>query len=465
MKPQKIILFELNEVPKKILDYFIQSRPQSWLARTTNSRKYFDTYMPNVGHLSPWNTWPSFHRGVPNDKHFLSDFNQDTTEVDAEFPPIWKVLAQEGATVGVFGSLHSFPVPGNLKNVAFHIPDVFAPASDCIPEKVSVFQEINLALSRESSRNVNGRIPVREASKLAIYFRQLGFRLSTVTDIIGQLISERHDNWKTTRRRTYQSVIGFDVFFKQLCKSKPDFVTFFTNHVASSMHRYWAASFPDDYENFKFSHDWVDTYEDEVLWTMQKADEMLERLGRFVDQNPEYVLVCASSMGQAAVECEPTETQLYVGDHKKFLENLGVHSADCEVLPAMVPQFNYRVIEKAEEFEETLKHATINGNPIHYRRAESGFFSIDLGQRNLASVNLEVNGEAVAYESSGLKNTVIEDMSAASAYHIPQGHLWSYHPGYHNQSGMCSATEISALDFFQSAKSAILQGDDPILFT
>ena len=464
MKPRKVILFELNEVPKKILVYYIHSRPKSWLARTQSNRKYFDTYMPNVGHLSPWNTWPSFHRGVPNDKHFLSDFNQDTSEVDSEFPPIWKVLAAGGAQVGVFGSLHSFPVPGDRRNVSFHVPDVFAPASDCIPPEVSVFQDINLALSRESSRNVNGRIPVREAAKLAISFRQLGFRLSTVTDVLGQLLAERAQKWKTTRRRTYQSVISFDVFFQQLTRSRPDFVTFFTNHVASSMHRYWAASFPEDYENFRFSNDWVDTYEDEVLWTMQKADEMLERLGRFVDQNPEYVLVCASSMGQAAVECEPTETQLYVEDHKKFLKNLGVHSADCEVLPAMVPQFNYRVIEKAEEFEETLKQVTINGNDINYRRAESGFFSIDLGQRNLSSVNLEVKGKAVPYESSGLKNTVIEDMSSASAYHIPQGHLWSYHPSYQSQSRMGSATEISALDFFQAAKATILQGDESILF-
>jgi hypothetical protein len=463
MRPQKIILFELNEVPKKILDYFIQSRPQSWLARTTNSRKYFDTYMPNVGHLSPWNTWPSFHRGVPNDKHFLSDFNQDTKEVDAEFPPIWKVLAQEGARVGVFGSLHSFPVPGNLKNVAFHVPDVFAPASDCIPEEVSIFQEINLALSRESSRNVNGRIPVREASKLAMSFRQLGFRLSTVTDIVGQLISERHDNWKTTRRRTYQSVIGFDVFFKQLCKSKPDFVTFFTNHVASSMHRYWAASFPEDYENFKFPRDWVDTYEDEVLWTMQKADDMLERLGRFVDQNPEYMLVCASSMGQEAVECEPTETQLYVSDSKKFLSNLGVGAEDCEILPAMVPQFNYRVHNGADEFEATLERTSINGNALQFRRAESGFFSIDLGQRNLPTVNLEVVGKAIAYEDSGLNNTVIEDMSSASAYHIPQGHLWTYHPSFDVKPLGQRTVEISALDFFQAAQSTILRGEGSFL--
>lgn len=296
MKPlamqKKIILFELNEVPVRILDYYCAARPQSWLAKSMNKRVNYETFMPNRGHLSPWNTWPSFHRGVSNEKHFLSDFNQDLSEVDKEFPPIWKKLADNGVSVGVFGSLHSFPVPSDQGNVKYHVPDVFAPSSECIPESVSLFQEINLALSRESARNVNGRVPVKEAAQLALRFRQLGFRFSTVTDVIGQILAEQSDKWKTTRRRTYQTVIGFDVFFKLLQNHRPDFTTFFTNHVASSMHRYWAAAFPSDYQDFKFSDDWVKTYDDEILWTMGKADRMLETLGAFVSESRIHARMC-----------------------------------------------------------------------------------------------------------------------------------------------------------------------------
>ena len=454
MPSQKVILFELNEVPTKIVDYFVRARPQSWLARTARSRKSYSTFMPNVGNLSPWNTWPSFHRGVPNDKHFLSDFNQDTSEVDKEFPPIWKELAKHGASVGVFGSLHSFPVPTDAENVAFHVPDVFAPSSECIPEEIAVFQDINLALSRESARNVSGRIPVREAADLAMSFRKLGFRLSTVTDVFGQILSERFDSWKTTRRRTYQTVLGFDVFMRQLESTQPDFVTFFTNHVASSMHRYWAAAFPEDYDDLKFTKDWVNRYEDEVLWTMQKADDMLRRLGDFVDLHPEYVLVCASSMGQEAVECEPIETQLYVADHDKLMATFGLTSEEFDVLPAMVPQFNYRVKGDMEEFEKVLSRSTINGSNLNFRRAESGFFSLDFGQRNLKKVHFEVNGREIPYPDSGLENTVIEDMSNASAYHVPQGHLWAYNPSF--GEGAHVETEISALDFYNATMQSIL---------
>lgn len=446
---KKIILFELNEVPVRILDYYTAARPHSWLAQSKNKRRSYETYMPNRGHLSPWNTWPSFHRGVSNEKHFLSDFNQDLTEVDKEFPPIWKKLADNGVSVGVFGSLHSYPLPEERRNVKFHVPDVFAPSGECIPDNVSIFQEINLALSRESARNVNGRVPVGEAAQLALKFRHLGFRFSTVTDVMGQILSERFDKWKTTRRRTYQTVIGFDVFYKLLQQQKPDFTTFFTNHVASSMHRYWAAAFPKDYSDFKFSDDWVKTYDDEILWTMDKADRMLSTLASFVDQHPEYILVCASSMGQHAVECEPTETQLYVKNHEKFMNCLGLDSSQFEILPAMVPQFNYRISEGAlSGFRSTLELSLLNGEPLSFREADNGFVSIDLGQRNLSEVDLSVAGKHFGLAETGLENTVIEDMSSASAYHIPEGHMWVYHPSY--EEARSSIGQINALDFFQS---------------
>ena len=67
-------------------------------------------------------------------------------------------------------------------------------------------------------------------------------------------------------------VLAFDVFMKQLKSSKPQFATFFTNHVASSMHRYWAATYPGDYENFNIEKEWVETYKNEINFTMDIFD-------------------------------------------------------------------------------------------------------------------------------------------------------------------------------------------------
>jgi hypothetical protein len=116
----------------------------------------------------------------------------------------------------------------------------------------------------------------------------LGIQPSTLSDLAKQAVEEKIAPWKKIRRRTYQAVLGFDVFMKLLSETKPQFCTFFTNHVASSMHRYWAAKFPDDYPEYGFDQRWRRTYGNEIDFTMRKVDKFLERLAHFVDSNKGY---------------------------------------------------------------------------------------------------------------------------------------------------------------------------------
>ncbi len=276
MKHSKIILFELNEVPLRIIDFYISKRPNSWLAQNQSKFKKYETFSENEGHLSPWNTWPTLHRGVPSSKHFIADFNQDMTLVDKEFPTIWNILAKNKIKTGVFGSLHSYPMPTDYENYDFYVPDVFAPTAEAHPESVAIFQKINLKLSRKSARNVDSSLPYLDAAKLLMSIGDLGFQFSTMKSIGTQLVEERIDSWKVVRRRTYQTVLSFDVFLKQLKDKKSDFVTFFTNHVASSLHRYWAASFPNEYEKLGYDEEWIDTFGNEIIFTMDWTDKMLE---------------------------------------------------------------------------------------------------------------------------------------------------------------------------------------------
>lgn len=423
----KIILFELNEVPIKIIDYYRKLRPQSWLAKNMGQMKKFETYCENGGHISPWNTWPTLHRGVTNQEHFISDFNQDLSEVDKTYPTIWKILAQHNIKTGVFGSLHSYPPPETQGHYSFYVPDVFATGSECFPKNVELFQDINLRLSRKSARNVDSAIPYKDMFRLFGKIGSLGFQGSTMKDVASHLVQERTNRWKTVRRRTYQTVLSFDVFFKLLKKEKPDFTTFFTNHVASSQHRYWAAVFPDEYEDLKYDEEWIATYENEILFTMGKADDMLRKLAQFVDKNPAYKLMITSSMGQEAVESEPIETQLYVTNHETFFKQFGLDANEFEFLPSMLPQFNY-FVKDATAFKRQLDTLKVNGKQVQYREMGEGRFSIDLGQQNLKTTAIELNGKAIALEDSGMKNVVIEDKSSATAYHIPEGHCYIYHP-------------------------------------
>jgi hypothetical protein len=135
----KVILFELNEVPYKVIHHFCKLYPESNLAKVLSKGRKYETYAEDFGHLSPWITWPTVHRGVTNEKHFISDFGQDLNEQEKQYPAIWNILAKNKVKVGLFGSLHTYPMPGAMDNFSFYVPDTFAAGSECFPKKLQPF--------------------------------------------------------------------------------------------------------------------------------------------------------------------------------------------------------------------------------------------------------------------------------------------------------------------------------------
>jgi hypothetical protein len=287
-------------------------------------------------------------------------------------------------------------------------------------------------MARDSALNVSEKLPWQTALNVLAAAPGLGLRLQTLVDVGVQLVSERLQAWRKIRRRTYQAVLAFDVFMKQLSATTPDFVSFFTNHVASSLHRYWAATFPTDYEQFGFDSDWVRTFSREIQFTMQKFDGMFARLVRFVDAHPEYNLWVTTSMGQAATTALPVETALLVTDAARFMAMLGIESSDWHRAPAMVPQLNVTIArsDRAAAFRKALESVLVDGHPLRYRETEGNFFSIDLGHPNLhlAEPLIVCSGRHVSFAEAGLQTVRIDDKSGSTAYHIPQGSLLIYDP-------------------------------------
>ena len=147
-----LIVYELNEVPKKLFNFYANIFPNSALSKLKLNSYLFETNTADIGHLSPWVTWPTMHRGVSNIQHEISDLGQDLTKVNKEFPSIYDHLAKNGINVGVFGSLQSYPLPKNLDNFSFYVPDTFAAGKECFPKYLSDFQEFNLT----------GEVPVKD---------------------------------------------------------------------------------------------------------------------------------------------------------------------------------------------------------------------------------------------------------------------------------------------------------------
>jgi hypothetical protein len=443
---RKIVLFELNEVPFRVIDQFCRWAPDSSLAEALPICATYETRTQEVSPLSPWITWPSVHRGVNDERHMIQNFGQDLGDVDREYPAVWELLRRSGVRIGVCGSLHTYPPPVDLEGFDFFIPDTFAAGSECFPKSVELFQEFSLRMARESARNVSRGVPWAKAAQLLLRAPDLGFKLQTLTSVAAQLLSERAQKWRLVRRRTYQSVLAFDVFSRQLLRSKPDFSTFFTNHVASSMHRFWAASFPDDYPEMNYPPDWIRTYRSEIDWTMRVTDAMFRRLVHFADANPEYQIWVATSMGQAATAANPVETQLYLVDVSRFMACLGFSPDQWSRRPAMLPQVNLLVLPGLDEvLAQRLGDLRIGEEPVGFRRKDHGFFSIDMGQRNLdESTRVCFSGKQGSLAEWGLSNTEIEDRSGTSAYHIPEGCLFIYDP--RDRSAKPQRNSISTLE-------------------
>ena len=428
---RKIIHYELNEVPLRIVDEFCEWQPDSALARLLPRCFQYESFAEDDGELSPWITWPSLHRGVSNKTHHIHNFGQDLEEADEAYPPIWKILAENGISTGVFGSLHTYPAPDNLSDYSFYLPDAFAQESKCAPEMLVPFQEFNLQMARGSARNVSTKMPWKATLDFAKGAPRIGLKAKTYLDVGRHLAAERAARWKTARRRTYQSVLAFDVFEKLLRQNKPAFATFFTNHVASSMHRYWAARFPDEYEHCAFDEDWRRTYGGEIEFAMGKASDFLARLVKFVDHHREYQLWLTTSMGQQATTAEPLDTQLYITDRARFMAALGVSPGDWEELPAMLPRYTFALKNGKEAvFREAASKIAIQGKPMRVREEPGNRFFIKIGEFNLRDEPDAVtfDGSPIDLAQYGLDNVEIADRSNTTAYHIPQGSVLVYDP-------------------------------------
>ncbi len=429
--PRKIVLLETNEVPYRILDDYISKHPTSRLARELPRCRQYTTIAADTCQLSPWITWPTFHRGVNNDVHEIMSFGQDLGDIDALYPPIWRLLVDAGVSTGVFGPLHSSPLPRDAESFDYYLPDTFAVDPASYPDGLTSFQNFNLAMARQSSRNVSGSIDMGSLISFLPKAPGLGLRFKTMLALAKQLIDERRDGWKRNRRRTYQPVLAFDLFMKQLGSHKPQFTNFFTNHVASAMHRFWAATYPDDYEEVEMSEAWQAQYGGEIDFAMGWIDDMFDRLASFTDRNPEYLLVVASSMGQHATSGKRVDTQLYLRNTEKFMRLAGLQDDEWERRPAMDPHVCIVVQEeKLATLTHFLEKLSIEGAPIKRAIRDEGFIELEFGHVNLdaATGKALLDGEELPFLDLGLESIVIEDEVGSTAYHMPAGTFYIYDP-------------------------------------
>jgi hypothetical protein len=309
----------------------------------------------------------------------------------------------------------------------FYVPDTFAHDERCYPTYLSRLQAFNLSQVRMNGRVVNGALPgAGDVIRLASSFPKLGITLKTGARIAGQLLGERVNHSLTARRPVFQTILFWDVFRKHFnARRPPGFSTFFTNHIAGVMHRYWDDVFPED---FPQPLDVSGTSQEPLMrFALQVLDDMLGEVLKWARDNPDLVVIFASSMGQDAVHRRYHEgVELVVEDLALLMSHTGISRDEYSPLLAMVPQVAVEVRDpgKRSRVRQVLEGACC-GEGRHFIDVRETGASLSITvhtptSKEMSEGSLFINGKAIAWIDAGIRK---QDIEPGTGYHIPEGSL------------------------------------------
>lgn len=417
----KLLCYELNEVPWRVVDYYVKQRPSSHLAKLLNRSAQFTTRTVDGGELHPWSTWPTVHRGVSNAVHNIHSLNQDLSPAK-QYPPIWELLTDGGRSCGIFGSLQSYP-PVSHEHMEFHIPDTFAAGSETIPQSCEPFQAFNLLQTGENkavASNISaGQIP------MALGLIRSGIKPLTFLRVAMHLVNEKRNAAYKKRRALLQPELAFDVFLSCLKKNQPDYVTFFSNHVAGVMHRYWKYTFPEDFD-YEMSESGDDQFnKDTLMVAMNLFDSQLGKLVK-VSKRYGYDIVVMSSMGQEAIERGEYVPEIKLDSLDKLLKRVGIEYKVNQNL-AMQPDvaFEFDSIDEMEHFQSVLYELNdANSQPIFKQRYAPVGQTVNV---TISSSKAVVEDKHIYYQSEKIPlaelGLSLMERDIGTGYHQPEGIL------------------------------------------
>lgn len=428
-----LLVLEMNEIPWRLVDHFLARPDFPHLKEFFSTARTFTTVADEPGELSPWITWPSLHRGLKGADHQVSFLGQDPQSFRGT--PIWEEFRKQGESIGVCGSLQSWP-PVDPGPGGFYIPDTFARDERCVPAKASAFQAFNLRLTGMNGRKVNRRLPLsKEIWRFAKAAPFLGFRLATAAAVAKQLLDEQWRPRYVARRPIFQATLLWDIFrglYNPL--APPAYAAFFTNHVASAMHRYWGHLFPEDFSATGLgSSSGAGTsgeHRETIIFAMQKLEKMLGEALEFQRRNPALLLAFASSMGQAAVTWERFEgVSTIITDPRKLIRALCPELSEHQFAKgglAMVPQVTIDLPDSSVHatVREALVTATCaSGAPLFFPETKGEQLSLSIRTPSRADIDTGgflLRGRPIRWTDAGIEVAAVD---TPTAYHIPEGIL------------------------------------------
>lgn len=419
-----ILLLEINEVPWRVIDRYAEPVRFPNLHRFFQESHQFTTVAVDSGELSPWVTWPSLHRGMANDLHEVRNLGQDPSTFRGT--AVWDDLRAAGHTVGVFGSMQSWP-PRDPGPGGFYVPDTFAHDEMCVPASLAPVQAFNLAMVKRNARVVNAGLPPHgQIAAAGLALIRHGISVRTVGRLISQLVAERMAPSNARKRPIFQSIIFWDIFRRLFNPMNPPALsTFFTNHVAGIMHRYWADIFPEDFSN---ASGICDSRNQELMeFAMKFTDEIIGHALAWAKLNPELVIVFATSMGQAAIKrVDHKGVELVVENLAALMQFAGVPRDQFRPLLAMVPQVAVDIQDpelRSRAAERLRQSVCGHDRKCIFVQEIGSSLSITVSTPDLSDLEdgtIDIGGNRLRFVDAGLR---LQKVEPGTAYHIRNGVL------------------------------------------
>jgi hypothetical protein len=440
MARKKVLLVELNEITWTLINPLIEKGQlpvfASLMKEGTRATPVSVDMPPQ---LDPWITWTTVYTGRPQSDHNVFFLQQPPETIRAK--RIWEMCDDEGLSVGVYGSLCSWP-PRPVRG--FYVPDTFAPDTQTHPASLQAIQDLNLTYTR-SIRLPSDRDGWLFKLKLGEKLVKLGLKPKTIMKVARQLAVERVQPQARWRRVALQPAVNFD-FFSQLYKNyRPDFASFHSNHVAHFMHTYWKAMNPELFPQGATDSE-VRHYGDAIAYGYRTADALLGDMMKLLDKDT--VLVVASSMGQ-----QPFISELRGGKYvaqvrslDRLLDILGVQGR-ARALSTMSDQFNIY-----PDTPETLARVIGSLKAVYIDTPEHPMFNLQTLDDSLTVTLRHYDGISEDSRCHFPHNSTekvfrFEDLVyttglVKSGFHHPDGMLLLYGPGIRRGGHIASCNNL-----------------------
>lgn len=424
MVERRVVVVEANEIPPRLLRWYAELNPHSTIARLLRTGSLHETVnRDELGErdLYPSQTWATLGTGVSYAEHGVYWYGDPKPSA---YPLYWQLAAAAGKKVGVVGTLHSSPFDEQCAdpNVVFAIPDCFAVEPDTRPDKYRRLQELNLHMTRANGRTSGGRPRATDALTMAVSPR-LGVRPTTLAWLARLMADVAAGKVSRERLRCAQFALFADVFLR-LCKEHdPDLAIVFTNHVASNMHRYWFATFREDWDLAHYDDAWVERYRDEIPHAMRLLDRVLAALLTYCEST-DRDLVIVSGMGMVGDPTLDTSERrtTTARDPQAFVRAIGF-AGEHVVKTAMVPQIQVEFADEAAA-DAALEHAQRVGagaKGLRLRATSAGSVVTLTYEVEPDAISIDLDGRTFALAVAGLESHDIDDHRSGT--HHPVGVL------------------------------------------